>query len=97
MDNSTTEGIHETELEDYTLEEQLTFTSKFRDLAVDQLPHIVGLLSKITSFTKVTSIQDLAHVKDAISVCQTLNQTLTHLVALQTTYLESVAKMAYLT
>jgi hypothetical protein len=44
MDNSTTEGIHETELEDYTLEEQVSFSAKFRDLARDQLPIIVGLL-----------------------------------------------------
>ena len=80
-----------------TLEEQVSFTARFKDLAVDQLPNIVGLLSKITSFSKVQDIQDLVSVRGAISVCQTLNQTLSHLVALQTTYLESVAKMAYLT
>ena len=97
MDNSTTEGVPETELEDYTLEEQVSFTARFKDLAVDQLPNIVGLLSKITSFSKVQDIQDLVSVRGAISVCQTLNQTLSNLVALQTTYLESVAKMAYLT
>jgi hypothetical protein len=73
MDNSTTEGIHETELEDYTLEEQVSFSAKFRDLAQDQLPIIVGLLIKITTFSKVAEIQDLASVRGPISVCQTLN------------------------
>ncbi len=73
MDNSTMEGANDADLEDYTLEEQVSFTARFRNIAVDQLPHIVGLLSKITSFSKVSEIQDLASVWGAICVCQTLN------------------------
>lgn len=63
------EGANDEELEDLTIEEQVTFTARFKDITMTNLPSIVGLLSKILSFNKVSEIQDLKQIKGAVSVC----------------------------
>ena len=76
------EGANDADLEDLTIEEQVTFTARFKDITAVHFPNIIELLTKITNFNKVSEIQDLASIRGAICVCQTLNLTICHLLAL---------------